>query len=150
MRHKILLRFSANYTFIWERMTRAKKSPAASAFAAQPLGDSLKTRRLSRFCPFRAAPYLLRAKRSQSGKRKVSAENCYRPKCGAKVTEGRQKTYGMDFPAALRAWRGIVKKKKPGSHLLSRLEGTIIGAGELDFRVRDGNGYCLSAMAAGR
>ena len=26
---------------------------------------------------------------------------------------------------------------------------TIIGAGELDFRVRDGNGYCLTAMATG-
>ena len=43
-----------------------------------------------------------------------------------------------------------MRKKKPGSHLLSRREGTIIGAGELDFRVRDGNGYCLSAMAAGQ
>ena len=43
-----------------------------------------------------------------------------------------------------------LNKKKPGSHLLSRHEGTIIGAGELDFRVRDGNGYCLSAMAAGQ
>ena len=37
--------------------------------------------------------------------------------------------------------------KKPGSHLLSRPEGSIIGAGGLDFRVRDGNGYCTSAMA---
>ena len=46
--------------------------------------------------------------------------------------------------------RNDLNKKKPGSHLLSRLEGTIIGAGELDFRVRDGNGYCLSAMAAGQ
>ena len=44
---------------------------------------------------------------------------------------------------------GASSKKKPGSHLLSRREGTIIGARELDFRVRDGNGYCLSAMAAG-
>ena len=46
--------------------------------------------------------------------------------------------------------RGAKDKKKPGSHLLSRRKGTIIGAGELDFRVRDGNGYCLSAMAAGQ
>ena len=46
--------------------------------------------------------------------------------------------------------RNDLNKKKPGSHLLSRREGTIIGAGELDFRVRDGNGYCLSAMAAGQ
>ena len=28
-------------------------------------------------------------------------------------------------------------------------QGSIIGAGELDFRVRYGNGYCLSAMATG-
>lgn len=28
--------------------------------------------------------------------------------------------------------------------------GSIIGAGGLDFRVRDGNGYCTPAMAAGR
>ena len=42
---------------------QTKRSPAASAFAAQPLGDSLKTRRLSPFCPFGAAPCLLRAKR---------------------------------------------------------------------------------------
>ena len=38
---------------------QTKKSPAATAFAAQPLGDSLKTRRLSRFCPCGAAPCLL-------------------------------------------------------------------------------------------
>ena len=43
-----------------------------------------------------------------------------------------------------------VKKKKPGGYLLSRLIGSIIGAGELDFRVRDGNGYYLSAMATGQ
>ena len=41
-------------------------------------------------------------------------------------------------------------KKKPGGYLLSRLIGSIIGARELDFRVRDGNGYCLSAMATGQ
>ena len=41
------------------------------------------------------------------------------------------------------------KKKKPGNCLLSRLIGSIIGAGELDFRVRDGNGYFLSAMVTG-
>ena len=37
---------------------RTKKSPATSAFAAQPLGDSLKTRRLSRFagCRRRSLP----------------------------------------------------------------------------------------------
>ena len=39
------------------------------------------------------------------------------------------------------------KKKKPGSDLLSRRKGSIIGAGGLDFRVRDGNGYYLAAMA---
>lgn len=42
------------------------------------------------------------------------------------------------------------EKKKPGGYLLSRLIGSIIGARELDFRVRDGNGYCLSAMATGQ
>ena len=40
------------------------------------------------------------------------------------------------------------KQKKAGSYLLSR-ECSIIGARELDFRVRNGNGYCLSAMATG-
>ena len=40
-------------------------------------------------------------------------------------------------------------KKKAGSYLLSRNESSIIGAGELDFRVRNGNGYFLSAMATG-
>ena len=39
------------------------------------------------------------------------------------------------------------KYKKPGSVLLSHCCSSIIGAGELDFRVRDGNGYCLSAVA---
>ena len=38
------------------------------------------------------------------------------------------------------------KIKKPGSNLLSRLS-SIIGVRELDFRVRDGNGYNLSTMA---
>ena len=37
-------------------------------------------------------------------------------------------------------------KKKPGSNLLSRVS-SIIGVRELDFRVRDGNGYDLSTMA---
>ena len=45
---------------------------------------------------------------------------------------------------------GAGVKKKPGGYLLSRLIGSIIGARELDFRVRDGNGYCLSAMATGQ
>ena len=40
--------------------------------------------------------------------------------------------------------------KKPGSYLLSHLISSIIGVRELDFRVRDGNGYCLSTMATGR
>ena len=41
-------------------------------------------------------------------------------------------------------------KKKPGSCLLSRLISSIIGARELDFRVRNGNGYFLPAMATGQ
>ena len=40
------------------------------------------------------------------------------------------------------------KQKKAGGHLLSRSR-SIIGAGELDFRVRNGNGYFLPAMATG-
>ena len=40
-----------------------------------------------------------------------------------------------------------LNKKKSGSYLLSHHEGSIIGVRELDFRVRDGNGYCLSTMA---
>ena len=48
-------------------------------------------------------------------------------------------TSGTVFPAPF-------KIKKPGSNLLSRLS-SIIGVRELDFRVRDGNGYNLSTMA---
>ena len=40
------------------------------------------------------------------------------------------------------------KQKKAGGHLLSPVR-SIIGAGELDFRVRNGNGYFLPAMATG-
>ena len=42
----------------------------------------------------------------------------------------------------------ITLNKKAGSYLLSRVC-SIIGARELDFRVRNGNGYYLSAMATG-
>ncbi len=42
-----------------------------------------------------------------------------------------------------------LKKKKAGGYLLSRDGPSIIGTRELDFRVRDGNGYCLSVMATG-
>ena len=38
-------------------------------------------------------------------------------------------------------------KKKVGSYLLSRNESSIIDVRELDFRVRNGNGYYLSTMA---
>ena len=38
-------------------------------------------------------------------------------------------------------------KKKVGSFLLSRNESSIIDVRELDFRVRNGNGYYLSTMA---
>ena len=41
------------------------------------------------------------------------------------------------------------EKKKSGSYLLSRDEPSIIGVRELDFRVRNGNGYYLSTMATG-
>ena len=47
----------------------------------------------------------------------------------------------------------LIKKpkgqKKAGSYLLSRGDPSIIGVRELDFRVRNGNGYCLSTMATG-
>ena len=39
-----------------------------------------------------------------------------------------------------------VNKKKPCDYLLSHLISSIIGTRELDFRVRDGNGYNLSVM----
>ena len=42
------------------------------------------------------------------------------------------------------------KKKLSGSNLLSRHKVSIIGVRELDFRVRDGNGYSLSTMATGQ
>ena len=44
----------------------------------------------------------------------------------------------------------LLIKKEPGSYLLSRLISSIIGARELDFRVRNGNGYFLPAMATGQ
>ena len=40
-------------------------------------------------------------------------------------------------------------KKKAGGFLLSRNESSIIDVRELDFRVRNGNGYYLSTMATG-
>ena len=50
--------------------------------------------------------------------------------------------------SAAAAYAFTFKQKKAGSHLLSPVR-SIIGAGELDFRVRNGNGYCLPAMATG-
>ena len=47
------------------------------------------------------------------------------------------------------ARKGCLEKKKAGGHLLSRDGPSIIGAAELDFRVRYGNGYGLRAMATG-
>lgn len=44
---------------------------------------------------------------------------------------------------------GAKIKKGPGGNLLSRDERSTIGAGGLDFRVRDGNGYGTSAVATG-
>ena len=41
-----------------------------------------------------------------------------------------------------------LNKKKPAATYFPA-SSSIIGAGELDFRVRYGNGYCLSAMATG-
>ena len=43
----------------------------------------------------------------------------------------------------------VFKQKKASSYLLSHHEGSIIGVRELDFRVRNGNGYYLSTMATG-
>ena len=42
-------------------------------------------------------------------------------------------------------WVGLGIKKKPGDDLLSR-DSSTIGAEELNFRVRDGNGWDLFAM----
>ena len=46
-----------------------------------------------------------------------------------------------------KSWLNVFKQKKAGSYLLSRNESSIIGVRELDFRVRNGNGYYLSTMA---
>ena len=43
----------------------------------------------------------------------------------------------------------LLLNKKASSYLLSRNESSIIGVRELDFRVRNGNGYYLSTMATG-
>ena len=43
---------------------------------------------------------------------------------------------------------GTEQKKEPAAPYFPPVR-SIIGAGELDFRVRNGNGYCLPAMAAG-
>ena len=48
-------------------------------------------------------------------------------------------------PDARTSWANC--PKKAGSYLLSRNESSIIGVRELDFRVRNGNGYYLSTMA---
>ena len=40
-------------------------------------------------------------------------------------------------------------KEKPGDDLLSHHEGSTIGVRELNFRVRNGNGWFLSAIATG-
>ena len=47
------------------------------------------------------------------------------------------------------AAHGQKKEKKAGGCLLSRDEPSIIGVRGLDFRVRNGNGYFPSTMAAG-
>ena len=45
----------------------------------------------------------------------------------------------------------MLENEKTGSDLLSRGQSlTIIGTEELDFRVRDGNGYSLLVMATGK
>ena len=41
-------------------------------------------------------------------------------------------------------------KKKPGDDLLSHHEGSTIGVGELNFRVRNGNGCGLSTIITGQ
>lgn len=51
-------------------------------------------------------------------------------------------------PAGRGARRGKKKARRPPAFPPGK--GSIIGAGGLDFRVRDGNGYCTPAMAAGR
>ena len=61
----------------------------------------------------------------------------------------------QDAPAAgfyhsLRLLPVIFKKKNPAAAYFPACEGSIIGAGGLDFRVRDGNGYNPSAVAAGQ
>ena len=43
----------------------------------------------------------------------------------------------------------LTAQKKAGDYLLSRNESSIIDVRELDFRVRNGNGYYLSTMATG-
>ena len=53
----------------------------------------------------------------------------------------------IEFLKFLFEWsaKGTQKIKKPGNDLLSRLNSTI-GAGGLNFRVRDGNGWDTSAI----
>ena len=52
-------------------------------------------------------------------------------------------------PCLLSRYAGkSLNKKKPAATYFPAFS-SIIGAGELDFRVRYGNGYCLSAMATG-
>ena len=52
-------------------------------------------------------------------------------------------------PQILRTLKITLGQKKASSYLLSRDEPSIIGVRELDFRVRNGNGYYLSTMATG-
>ncbi len=94
-------------------MIWAKKSPAASAFAAQPLGDSLKTRRPSPFCPFGAAPYLLTRQAFAHMKTKGFSGKLLQAKTRREKNGRKPRTFWPDKKFSL--------KKKPGS---LRLRGT--------------------------
>ena len=92
---------------------QAKKSPAASAFAAQPLGDSLKTRRLSRFCPFGAAPCLLRANGRQGGDSSAEDKELRQARKAARKTRTQARDLsGGQKNAPRRAERGGASRQK--------------------------------------
>ena len=66
----------------------------------------------------------------------------------ASMTAYTKATKGSLYRATQPKIPGGFRQKKAGSHLLSRYR-SIIGAEVLDFRVRNGNGYCHLAMATG-
>ena len=80
-------------------------------------------------------------------KRELKKKTPYKIRCLRWAVRGSNSRHSGCKPDARTSWANC--PKKAGSYLLSRNESSIIGVRELDFRVRNGNGYYLSTMATG-